>query len=91
MIMTICWALLVLSTFIYIRAEVTYRNQRIIGDAVYRYSMDMIDKDMFIQREVFFDDIESFERTMFRLWDFGYTRILPPDKFEIIRPYIKER
>lgn len=91
MIMTICWTLLVLSTFIYIRAEIAYRNQRIIADAVYHYSLDMIDKDMFMQREVCFDDIESFERTMFRLWDFGYTRLLSPEKFEIIRPYIKRR
>lgn len=87
----LCYALLIFSVVIIFRSEVAYRNQTIIGDAVYRYSMDMINKDMFMQREVCFNDIEPFERTLFRLWDFGYTRLLPPEKFEIIKPYIERR
>ena len=41
------------------------------------------------KRMVEFEDMESYDRTLFRLWDWGYTRILPPDKFEIIRAYVK--
>lgn len=91
MINVICYALIVFGVVLFIRTNVAYRNQTIIGDAVLAYSIDMINRDMFEAIEVRFRDIEPFERTMFRLWDFGYTRLLPPDKFEIIRPYIEEK
>lgn len=29
------------------------------------------------------------EVTFYRWWDWGYTRILPKDKFEIIKPYLE--
>lgn len=54
--------------------------------AIYKYRLQCIE-----QREtakVNYDDMESYERTLFRLWDWGYTHILPKEKFEIIRPYI---
>jgi hypothetical protein len=38
-----------------------------------------------------YNDEESYEKTLFRLWDWGYTRILPKDKFEIIKPYIDRK
>lgn len=38
--------------------------------------------------EVGYMDMESYLRTIIRFWDWGYTRILPPDKFEKIRPYL---
>ena len=75
--------------FMLIRNEITYRNHRIIGDAIYAYGMDCILNGTFLSREVCYDDVESYEKTIFRLWDFGYTRLLPPEKFEIIKPYIR--
>lgn len=38
--------------------------------------------------DVTYADMESYLRTIIRFWDWGYTRILPPDKFEKIRPYL---
>ena len=34
-------------------------------------------------------DMQSFLKTFIRIWDWGYTDILPREKFELIKPYIK--
>ena len=39
-------------------------------------------------KEVDYRDEESYERTLYRLYDWGYTRILPADKMELIKPFI---
>lgn len=41
------------------------------------------------KNDVDYDDMENYVVTLWRLWDWGYTRILPKDKFEIIKPYIE--
>lgn len=69
--------------------ENTYRNRTIISDAIADYSMHKIDRCQWNSIEVDFDDMESYEATFVRWWDWGYTRILPPEKFEIIKPYIR--
>lgn len=66
----------------------TYRNHSIIGDAIHRYAIDMINKHQWDSIEVKYDDMEPYETTLFRVWDWGYEHILPPEKFEIIKPYI---
>jgi hypothetical protein len=81
----------------------TFTNRFIIASAIDDYHTEIIDKlrkdiktygsfanykiDSYL---VDYDDMESYEKTMWRLWDWGYTRILPKDKFEIIKKYIKE-
>lgn len=36
-------------------------------------------------------DIKIFGKTLWRLWDWGYKRIIPAEDLEKIRPFIKER
>ena len=38
-----------------------------------------------------YNRIESYESTLFRLWDWGYTRIVDKETFDLIKPYIKEK
>ena len=68
--------LIILAVFVGVLAiknNVTYRNHKIIGDAIFRFRMDLIDHGQF--------DL---------LWtDPGCSRILPPEKLELIRPYIE--
>ena len=71
-----------------IKSEVTCKNHLIINYAIYLYSIDSIDKSF--ECEVDWDDMEGYEKTLWRLWDWGYTRILSPEKFEIIKPYIEK-
>jgi hypothetical protein len=36
----------------------------------------------------YLDSVEDFDKTTFRLWDWGCTRIVPKDVYEEIKPYI---
>lgn len=73
-----------------IKNEWTCRMHGKIGDAVLAYQLDRIrNHDIAGSNLVSVWDSESYEKTLFRLWDWGYTRILPPEKFELIKPYIK--
>ena len=65
----------------------TYRMQMKILDAIYAYNIDCIKGNKVSM--VNFEDIESYKSTYFRLWDWGYKNILPKEKYEIIKPYIK--
>lgn len=35
--------------------------------------------------------MEQYEVTLFRLWDWGCTRIVPKDVYEVIKPYIGQK
>ena len=68
----------------------TFNCQNKIGDAIYRYKLVCIQNQNWDEfHYVEFNDAEQYVKTFLRLWDWGYTRILPKDKLEIIKPYIK--
>lgn len=78
------------------RIENTSKNQMIIAAAIFAYQNRMCDEHDWtssspIEYAVSYDDMESFDDTYKRWLDWGYTRILPPDKFEIIEPYIQDK
>lgn len=80
-----------------VKNENTYKNHIIILLAV-KEAMDSQLDVWFMQGcpedftyEITPDNMEPYVKTLFRLWDWGYTRILPKDKFEIIKGYIEER
>lgn len=64
----------------------TFLTHRKILDAIYLYRCHCIRKD--VEPMVRFEDMESYDSTLFRFWDWGYKRILPPEKYEIIKPFI---
>ena len=68
--------------------DITYENRCKIIDAILYYKIKCIDSE----EEALVDnsDMESYDKTLYRLWDWGYTRILPEEKYEIIKPFIKE-
>ncbi len=71
--------------------EVTIDCRLIIISAIGAYLRDQIDNDNFdAVNLVDFDDMESYNDTLIRFWDWGYARILPKDKYELIKPYIEE-
>lgn len=37
-----------------------------------------------------YDNMEPYDKTFWRFWDWGYKRILPPEKFKLVEPYITE-
>ena len=64
----------------------TLNNTKKIMNAICKYRIEYVLHK--IEPIVAYKDMESYEATLFRIWDWGYKRILPKDKFEIIEPYI---
>lgn len=83
---TLCAILFLISIYFIIKNEVTYKHHDKLDKAIYRYKMVCI-----CNRTKYFvdhDDMENYNRTLYRFWDWGYTRIIPKEKFEIIKMYI---
>jgi hypothetical protein len=87
----ICCLVVIWGIFNLIKNEFTYRSHMIISEAIYEYNDHLINEGRYHQSKVTFVDMESYEATQKRFWDWGYTRILPPEKFELIKPFIKHR
>lgn len=64
----------------------TYKNHMFINKAICAYRMICIERNE--KAIVDHCDMEDYDKTLWRLWDWSYTRILPKEKFEIIKPYI---
>jgi hypothetical protein len=76
------WLIMVIKTF------VTGWQHRRILTAIYRHNLLMIHRGR-SEYMLSYDCIEKFERTLFRLWDWGYKHIVPPEVLKRIKPYIK--
>lgn len=99
-IIIMCAVIIAAFSLLCLKINVTKKNQVIIINAIFEYQKTELDRvfadflngkidEYHYVPAVSFEDHESFEKTLWRLWDWGYTRILPKDKFEIIKPYIK--
>lgn len=86
----VCVIILIMCVIFTIKNENTYRTHIIINEAIFARKMYCIrNADFEHVNEVDYKHAESYGRTLLRFWDWGYKRILPPDKFEIIKPFIK--
>ena len=86
----ICLLISLLLIFLLIKNENTTKNHLKIIDAINDYQNGCIKNGAYDEiLDVTFTDREDHNKTLYRIWDWGYTRILPKDKFEIIKPYIK--
>jgi hypothetical protein len=66
-----------------------YYHSRVIT-AITDYTINLILQEKDHEIGVTFDDMEDLYATLWRLWDWGYKHILPKEKFEIIKPYLKK-
>ena len=64
----------------------TFSNAEKILNAIFIYELDCSDKNC--EPLVTPDDMESYDKTLFRLWDWEYKHIIPKDKFEIIKKFV---
>lgn len=86
---SIIWfAVFLLAMLLRIKSENAYMNRSDLIDAMFLYGLDCAENGR--QRCVHYKDMESYEKTVLRLWDWGYTRILPPEKYEILKPYLHQ-
>lgn len=88
-----------------IKNNVTFHWHNKILQAIFRYQRDVLDKAYFeaterfkngdfteveVHFEVEIADMEDYNATFKRWYDWGYKHIIPKDKFEIIKPYMKQ-
>lgn len=67
----------------------TCEMHQLVNHAIYLYNVDMIEKgldDRLDQEEC----MEPYDKTLFRLFDWGYENIVSPEVLEKIRLYIEE-
>ena len=77
------------SVVMLIKNEITYKNQEIILFAIHEYNEDMISR-LKCSSCISYDEMEDYNSTLWRLWDWGYKHIVPPEIFEAIIPYINK-
>lgn len=79
--------------FMLIKNNRTYKNRRIIAEAIFLYNLNQFSQKDQLNTSVDFIDtasvVESYEKTLFRLYDWGYKNIVPADVLEKISPFIE--
>ena len=80
---------LLFSCLYYIKNEITYKNMKIISDAIYRYNISMIN-DKRYDELIPYDSIKSYEKTFLNIFDWGYKNLLPKDTYVLIEPFIEK-
>lgn len=68
--------------------ENTFRNRSKILDAIYSYQMHLLSLGIYDHSDLY-SYMEPYDATFYRFWDWGYTRILPPNYFKLIEPFIE--
>lgn len=81
-----CVNIIIFCVFLLIKNENTFRNYRIISDAILLYKADQTihDKECLVH----YSDMVNYGTMLYSIFDWGYKHILPDEKFEIIEPYI---
>lgn len=77
--------------YILLKNDNTYKNHGVIMEAIFRHNLDHLhDYDEYGYLAVLsYDSMESYWKTLFRFWDWGYKNIVDKGTFEKIEPYIK--
>ena len=88
-ILAICAVMLAMCFIVMAKNIVTYERRVLIYDAIFRYHINCIRNKENIC--VDYDDTEDYDKTLWRLHDWGYKNILPPEKFAIIKPFILKK
>ena len=89
-VLVICYVILIFCLIATIKNTNTFNCHEKIGKAIYKYKTRCIEECAWDDlHSVEYKDMEDYMTTFWRLWDWGYKRILPIDKFKIIEPYIE--
>lgn len=89
-LLSFCFVMMIFSGYMLAKNENTHKNRLIIINAIHDYYCYRIDLGEDPFAHVNYSDMEDYDKTLNRLWDWGYENILPPGKFEVIKHFIKE-
>ena len=67
----------------------TWNIRMNVNYAIFRYRIDCIDKG--VVSVVDWEDMVSYEHTLFKLWDWSSKNVLSKEKYKIIKPYLRRR
>lgn len=85
-------ALLIFAIYIAIKNQNTFENHSKVIRAISIYNTEVIRSGVQNwEKTISVNCIENYEKTLFRLHDWSYKKIVPPDVLEKIEPYIKKR
>lgn len=91
-LMVLSWLMVLGCVFVTIKNENAYHNRIIIlrgiGDYINwrrKNNLSIDDTELSL-----YDSMEPYDRTLWRLGDWSYKNILPPDKYKIIKPFIRK-
>lgn len=80
-----------------IKANRTSDLLEMLNDAIHDYNIYQIDHHDYstgtnapIIKYLHQRDLKVFDKTLWRLWDWSYKRIIPAEDLELIKPFIKE-
>lgn len=80
--------ILIIGLYFVFKNSNTYKKRVNIRNAISEYNRAHLDDNLFSYK--YFDMLEPYDKTLWRLYDWGYTRILPKEIFDKIKEFIKE-
>lgn len=75
------------SVILLVKNEVTFKNHERIIDAIDAFAEE---NDAYRIALVLMHSMEDYYKTLWRWWDWGCTRILKKEDYELIRPYLRK-
>lgn len=79
---------LVFEVVLLLKNDNTYHQHMKILKAIFEYGKDTGEHSKAIE---YMQSFEKYDKTLYRLWDWGCTRIVPKDVYEVIKPYIGQK
>ena len=85
------WSLMYIIAYglVYFKLNRMSVNANIISEAIHRYHLDCIDNHKEFDYEVDYSDMLSYTTCALHPGIWSYKQILPKDKYEIIKEYIR--
>lgn len=77
---------ILMCSYIEKKNENTLKCYHAILWAIYLYHCECIETGR--EYKVSYEDMISYDRALWRLWDWSYKNIIPKEKFKIIAPYV---
>lgn len=80
-------AVMLFSVFFLVKNEVTFKNHKKIINAISSFAKENNEYEIGI---ALMHSMEDYNKTLWRWWDWGCTRILKKEDYELIRPYLRK-
>ena len=72
-----------------IKNEITFKNRILIIDAIHEYNSQLQPNDTdYLEKMISYDSMESYIKTLCRIWDFGCENIVSEEDYNKIKKYL---